>query len=88
MTTKQRKSMRKATPKNKSEENMVASTNQPSGLLTTEEVAQKLRVTTRYLIGLRNDQTPGGPPITRIGRLVRYDANALDQWLRKQTEEF
>lgn len=52
-------------------------------LLTEHQAAAFLSVTVRGLQGWR--VRGGGPPIVRLGRLVRYRRRDLVGWIEKQT---
>jgi predicted DNA-binding transcriptional regulator AlpA len=53
-------------------------------LLTEEEVARRLRVTTRTLLRWRN--TGDGPEFVRIGpRMLRYSEGAITAWTTRNT---
>lgn len=52
---------------------------QTPDLLTSEEVAELLRVSLRTVHGWRTDGE--GPPFVQHGRIVRYRRDALGQWL-------
>lgn len=53
-------------------------------LLTTEEAAKYLRVTSRSLIRWRINRL--GPPCIRMPRHVRYRRADLDAWLEAHTQ--
>lgn len=76
MTTKQKTKPVKQTP------------TPDAGLLTTEEVAAKLRVSISSVVGWRTSQKRGGPPWIKIGHSVRYDAEKLDEWLKEQSRQY
>lgn len=62
---------------------------QPTGnLLTTQEVAEKLRVSVSSVVGWRINQKRGGPPFIKVGHHVRYDATELDKWLKAQSRQY
>ncbi|MGO7286674.1 helix-turn-helix transcriptional regulator [Rhizobium ruizarguesonis] len=48
------------------------------GLLSTEEVAKRCRLSSSYLEKLRG--TGGGPVFAKIGRSVRYHSSDVDTW--------
>lgn len=50
--------------------------------LNTEEAAVYLGTNPRHLEALRAKQK--GPPFFKIGSLVRYRKDALDEWAREQ----
>jgi excisionase family DNA binding protein len=53
-------------------------------LLTLREVADLLAVPTRTLYGWRHERT--GPPVTKVGKYLRYDQDALERWLSERTD--
>ncbi|OOG27669.1 DNA-binding protein [Thioalkalivibrio denitrificans] len=52
-------------------------------LLTTEEAAHYLRLSSRSLIRWRVERR--GPPVVRAGRKVMYRLHDLDAWLDRHT---
>ncbi len=54
-------------------------------LLTVEEVAQLLQVPVRTLYAWRTRQC--GPPAIRIGRFLRYEPSAVEQWIADRRQE-
>jgi len=52
-------------------------------LLTTPELAAVLRITPRTVEAMRS--RGDGPPFSRVGAQVRYDADAVDLWLKRNT---
>jgi phage terminase Nu1 subunit (DNA packaging protein) len=46
-------------------------------LLTQEEIAQKLKVSTHTV----RERREAGMPVVRVGRLLRYDDHACREWL-------
>ncbi|WP_281244323.1 helix-turn-helix domain-containing protein [Aquisalimonas asiatica] len=50
--------------------------------MTTEEIAQYLRISVRTVIRMRQQRE--GPPWSRVGRQVRYLRNEVDEYLRRQ----
>lgn len=48
-------------------------------ILTQEELAERMRVSPSTLAKAR--VTGDGPPFLKIGRSVRYEVAAVDQWL-------
>ncbi len=54
-------------------------------LLTVPEVAELLSVPTRTLYAWRSTRT--GPPVTRVGKYLRYDPDALQCWLQEQAAD-
>jgi excisionase family DNA binding protein len=52
-------------------------------LLTTEEVAEMLRVSRRTLETWRS--TARGPVFVRVGRRIGYRPEAVEQWLAERT---
>jgi len=55
-----------------------------SEVLTTEEAAAYLKVSTRTFETLR--KTGEGPPGSRVGRQWRYRREALDRWLAEREQ--
>lgn len=53
-------------------------------LLNTDEAAEILRVKRQTLEAWRIRRQ--GPPFILVGRLARYDADALAAWLRSRTK--
>jgi excisionase family DNA binding protein len=51
--------------------------------LTTEELAEKLKVTRQSIWHWRKK----GLPALKIGRAVRFDLEAVSEWINKQTED-
>jgi predicted DNA-binding transcriptional regulator AlpA len=52
-------------------------------LMTRDEIAAKLKVTRAYLdVAASRGE---GPPMLRIGRIVRYDPAQVAEWLAVQT---
>jgi excisionase family DNA binding protein len=54
-------------------------------LLIPTEVAQRLRCTRRYLEIMTSERV--GPPSIKLGRLRRFPASALDQWIAEKLTE-
>lgn len=54
-------------------------------LLTRQEVADRFGITKRYLeiAAMRGE----GPPMVKIGRLVRYRVADINQWIDRHTTE-
>lgn len=77
---------------------MIAKTKEPSKplkpavptgeLLTTEQVAEKIKVSVRYLVQLRIKKKSGGPKFLKFGHLVRYDANEIERWLQEHSHQY
>ena len=59
--------------------------NHKSSLLTTEQVAERLKVSVSSVTHWRCGNEPSGPPFQRIGRSIRYDAESLRQWQEQKT---
>lgn len=57
----------------------------PDSLLTTAQAAKTLGLAAQTLAGWRSTNDPAGPPYVRIGRLIRYDAAVLAEWLQART---
>lgn len=55
----------------------------PGLLLDQIQVAKLLGVTTKFLEARRC--RGGGPPFVRVGRLIRYQPEALCHWIQSQT---
>jgi excisionase family DNA binding protein len=53
-------------------------------LLTLREVAGLLAVPERTLYAWRHERT--GPPVTKVGKYLRYDQDALERWLAERTD--
>ena len=53
--------------------------------LTVTELAQQLGVSRRTVE--RWEELRIGPPVTRVGRLVRYRRDAVHQWLRRKEQK-
>lgn len=64
---------------------MTAASATPVGppLIDTPTTATYLGVPVQTLKNWRADGE--GPPYVKVGRLVRYDPRALDQWVKQQT---
>jgi len=56
-------------------------TQDSEGLLTEPEVAARLRVHVQTVRRWRKAGT--GPPWSKVGRQIRYEAAAVDRWHRK-----
>lgn len=54
-------------------------------LLTVKEASEFLKVSEHTMDIWRS--RGGGPPFVRAGRLIRYDREALEQWLLGRTEK-
>lgn len=54
-------------------------------VMNTEEAARYLGCSTQLLEGLR--VKGGGPPYSKVARLVRYRRAALDQWLAQHERQ-
>ncbi len=52
-------------------------------LITEDELCRRLLVTKACARAWRN--RGGGPAWIKVGRLVRYDERAVDEWLQEQT---
>ncbi len=52
-------------------------------MLTTEQLAARWGIAPKTLHNWRH--TGGGPPFVKIGRAVRYRADAIDRWLAERT---
>ena len=55
----------------------------PEALLDQSQVAKILKTTTKFLEARRC--RGGGPEFIRVGRLVRYDLEAVRRWVRANT---
>lgn len=55
---------------------------QPLGLLYVESAAARLGVAPQRLLNWRTART--APPAAKVGRLVKYRAADLDQWIKDQ----
>jgi len=55
-------------------------------LLTTEEVARELRVSTWTVSAWRRAGGKVGPPWIEIGGQIRYSRDAFEGWLSAQTQ--
>lgn len=53
-------------------------------LLTPKETAEFLGTTPDVLAQARAHKRPGWPPAIKVGRLVRYRLDHLEQWLERQ----
>ena len=53
--------------------------------LSVEELAAWLDVPVRSIYTW--NQTRNGPPVTHVGRHVRYRRQAVDEWLASRTEQ-
>ena len=51
-------------------------------MLTRREVAARLGISERTLDRMGERQE--GPPMTRVGRQIRFDEGRLKQWIREQ----
>ncbi|MGH1977482.1 hypothetical protein [Rothia sp. L_38] len=56
----------------------------PTALLTPDQVARHLAVTTDLLGVLRT--RGGGPPFIKVGALVRYHPTSLARWVYEQEQ--
>ncbi len=54
-------------------------------LLTPQEVCDLLAIPKSTLYGWR--QTGDGPPVTSVGRLLRYDEADLELWLASRKSD-
>ena len=52
-------------------------------LLTTDELMKKLKVTRNTLYNWR---TEGGMPYKQVGRGIRYEFQAVGEWLEQQND--
>ena len=57
----------------------------PALLLTTKEAAKALSISPRKLWGM-TFQDQDGPPVVKLGRLVRYPADSLREWIDGRTQ--
>ena len=57
---------------------------QKSGLMTTDEVAEYLRISRASVYRLVKGKSI---PVSRIGRQLRFRRDALDSWLSKKESE-
>lgn len=55
----------------------------PAALLTPRDVATRLAVTIGTLVDWRFRRV--GPPYVKVGKLVRYPADALAAWIASRT---
>ncbi len=51
-------------------------------LLSPQQLCELLAIPRSTLYGWR--QTGDGPPVIKVGRLLRYDADDLEQWLEER----
>ena len=57
-------------------------TTQDDTLLSVKDVARRLRVRPAKVYEMERDQT--GPRSIRLGKLIRYRPEAVEQWLQEQ----
>ena len=58
----------------------------PSQILTLEELAQRLKVSPRWVYEKSRRRSTNPLPTIRIGRYLRFDWVEVSAWLRKQSE--
>lgn len=54
----------------------------PSQILTLSEVAERLKVSERWVYEKTRNRCPRPLPAIRIGRYLRFDWSAVSSWLR------
>ena len=52
-------------------------------LLTPDQVASRLQIHTRSLSRWRTNG--GGPPFLRVGGVIRYPSDSLEDWLQSRS---
>jgi excisionase family DNA binding protein len=58
----------------------------PNEILTLEEVAQRLKVSDRWVYEKTRKRCPNPLPVMRIGRYVRFYWPAVSAWLLAQSK--
>ncbi len=53
-------------------------------ILTKKEIAKKLKISERTIDNLRRSQ---GLPFAVVGRSIRFDEAAIDDWFRKRQDQ-
>jgi predicted DNA-binding transcriptional regulator AlpA len=56
----------------------------PSQILTLEELAQRLKVSPRWVYEKSRKRCTNPLPAMRIGRFLRFDWTSVSAWLREQ----
>ena len=56
----------------------------PSQILTLEELAQRLKVSERWVYEKSRRRCQNPLPTIRIGRYLRFDWTSVSAWLRQQ----
>ena len=54
-------------------------------LLTPSQAAEFLKVTQGALSSWRREGTRNAPPFIKVGRIIRYEKSALEQWIKNST---
>ena len=57
-----------------------------NNFLTIEELANRLKVRKSWLYSRTRETGPGTMPKLRLGKYLRFDYQAVMDWLRKQNE--
>lgn len=57
-----------------------------SNLLTIDELADRLKVQKSWLYSRTRETGPGTIPRLKLGKYLRFDYQAVMDWLRKQNE--
>ena len=57
----------------------------PSQILTLEEVAERLKVSERWVYEKSRRRCQNPLPVIRIGRYLRFNWLEVSEWLRKQS---
>lgn len=55
-----------------------------TAILTLEEAAKRLKISSRTLYDLCRD---GKIPHARVGRQIRFTSESLEDWLERQTQQ-
>ena len=58
----------------------------PSVILTPSELAERLKVSERWIYEKSRRRCPNPLPVIRIGRYLRFDWSEVSAWLRRQSE--
>jgi excisionase family DNA binding protein len=62
--------------------------NEEAKLLTTKEVAKKLQLSESAIVSWRTNQAENKPPFIKVGKLVRYNEEKLNEWLEAQSQQY
>lgn len=56
----------------------------PSQILTLKEVAERLKVSERFIYEKTRRRSQNPLPVIRMGRYLRFDWTSVSAWLRQQ----